>query len=185
MKISIKDYMETRNISRRTIYNRIEKGLLTAVKEGNKTYITSENIVSNTVSSGNIEIKKIIKNTDDLHNKLNEFDYNFLKERLIAIEKGIISSSSLLQIANNANSSNITDITNDINYMKNAIDNIEKSISSINEKIDSLTQMNTNISDNIINILIKLDALDLLKTIESIDNKLDSLTEKKNRGIFR
>ena len=42
MKISIKEYMKERQVSRQTIYNRIEKGLLETVKEGNKIYIVNE-----------------------------------------------------------------------------------------------------------------------------------------------
>ena len=47
MKMSIKEYMKERNVSRRTIYNRIEKGQLEVIKEKNKTYITKENLNAN------------------------------------------------------------------------------------------------------------------------------------------
>ena len=43
--MSIKEYMKSRNVSRQTIYNRIEKGLLKTVKEGNKIYIVKELIL--------------------------------------------------------------------------------------------------------------------------------------------
>ena len=36
--LPIKEYMKSRKVSRQTIYNRIEKGLLKTVKEGNKIY---------------------------------------------------------------------------------------------------------------------------------------------------
>ena len=44
MKLSIREYMESRNVSRRTIYNRIENGQLETIKEKNKTYIIKENL---------------------------------------------------------------------------------------------------------------------------------------------
>ena len=40
--MSIKEYMKSRNVSRQTIYNRMEKGLLKTVKDGNKIYIVKE-----------------------------------------------------------------------------------------------------------------------------------------------
>ena len=42
LKVSIKEYMKSHNVSRQTIYNRMEKGLLKTVKEGNKIYIVKE-----------------------------------------------------------------------------------------------------------------------------------------------
>ena len=40
--MSIKEYMKSRIASRQTIYNRMEKGLLKTVKDGNKIYIVKE-----------------------------------------------------------------------------------------------------------------------------------------------
>lgn len=50
-----------KNVSRRTIYNRIEKrGQLTTIKDGNKIYITAENMdVNYQVKASASEIKKI------------------------------------------------------------------------------------------------------------------------------
>ena len=99
MKLSIKEYMLTKNVSRRTIYNRIEKGQLTTIKDGNKIYITAENMdVNYQVKASASEIKKITENTNKiskLHNKLEEFDYNFLRERLSSIEKSSVLSGSI------------------------------------------------------------------------------------------
>ena len=94
--MSIKEYMKSRNVSRQTIYNRIEKGLLKTVKEGNKIYIVKELSNSRRISKLNSEIidfkaiqesMEIIKNSNDV---LKKFDYSFLRSRLSSIEKALI-----------------------------------------------------------------------------------------------
>ena len=44
LKLTVKEYMSSRSVSRRTIYNRIENGQLITIKENNKLYIVSENL---------------------------------------------------------------------------------------------------------------------------------------------
>ena len=124
MKLSIKEYMLTKNVSRRTIYNRIEKGQLTTIKDGNKIYITAENM------DVNYQVK-ITENTNKiskLHNKLEEFDYNFLRERLSSIEKSSITQLNGLNIFSN----NFTATTN--STFKNLYESLEKLINNSSEK---------------------------------------------------
>ena len=94
--MSIKEYMKSRNVSRQTIYNRIEKGLLKTVKDGNKIYIVKEFSNSRKISKINSEaidfraiqeFMEIIKNSNDI---LKKFDYSFLRNRLSSIEKALI-----------------------------------------------------------------------------------------------
>ena len=47
--------MKSHSVSRQTIYNRIEKGLLKTVKEGNKIYIVKEFSNSQKVSKSKSE----------------------------------------------------------------------------------------------------------------------------------
>ena len=112
--------MKERNVSRRTIYNRIEKGQLEVIKEKNKTYITKENLNANIKNPRiNIselkELKNIIQLIENSNELLKNFDYNFLKERISSIEKALIN------------------FTMDIN----------KSNAGINEKINSFSENNT------------------------------------------
>ena len=94
--MSIKEYMKSRNVSRQTIYNRIEKGLLKTVKEENKIYIVKELSNNRRISKLNFETidfkaiqesMEIIKNSNDI---LKKFDYSFLRSRLSSIEKALI-----------------------------------------------------------------------------------------------
>ena len=73
--------MKSRNVSRQTIYNRIEKGLLKTVKEGNKIYIVKELSNSRRISKLNSETidfkaiqesMEIIKNSNDILKKFQD-----------------------------------------------------------------------------------------------------------------
>ena len=96
--------MESRNVSRRTIYNRIENGQLETIKEKNKTYIIKENlnkpikkIITQVISNNCLnlndleELEKNISLLKSYYEILKDFDYNFLKERLSSIEKSLIN----------------------------------------------------------------------------------------------
>ena len=96
MKVSIKEYMKSHNVSRQTIYNRIEKGLLKTVKEGNKIYIVKEFSNSQKASKSKsekfdfseiAEYLELIKSSNEM---LKNFDYSFLRNRLSSIEKALI-----------------------------------------------------------------------------------------------
>ena len=201
MKLSIKEYMSTKNVSRRTIYNRIEKGQLTTIKDGNKIYITAENMdVNYQVKASASEIKKITENTNKiskLHNKLEEFDYNFLRERLSSIEKSSITQLNGLNIFSN----NFTATTN--STFKNLYESLEKLIINYSEKeaqhSASITEL-LKIIDKKLECLEKIQYLkekvETLETsqnnisnkIDTLLNKFDEFTEKQERkkiGIFK
>lgn len=138
LKISIKEYMKERQVSRQTIYNRIEKGLLETVKEGNKIYIVNEFENSSKSSETdnfkfNInEIKEYLEFIQNSYEILKNFDYNFLRARLSSIEKALVdfkidggkSDEILIQ--------KVQSFTENINKK---LENIEERIASLEAKI--------------------------------------------------
>ena len=145
--MSIKEYMKSRNVSRQTIYNRIEKGLLKTVKEGNKIYIVKE--LSNSLrisklNSETIDFKaiqesmEIIKNSNDI---LKKFDYSFLRSRLSSIEKALIDfkmdinkSNDILLQKFSQFTENISEKMQDVeNRIINLENKFENYLSSVNE----------------------------------------------------
>ncbi len=171
MKLSIKDYMESRNISRRTIYNRIQAGLLETIKEKNKTYIIKENDIKT-------ENKKCINNFDlsvlnelkqlaaqfsliqSSYDLLKEFDYNFLRERLSTIESSTINFSLSLE--------------KKVDFTNTKLDNF---LPEILKKFDLLQEKNDNFLQNI--LLINEQNQNFFKqNIESLNEKFDILLNK-------
>ena len=171
MKLSIKDYMESRNISRRTIYNRIQAGLLETIKEKNKTYIIKENDIKT-------ENKKCINNFDlsalnelkqlreqfsliqSSYNLIKEFDYSFLRERLSTIESSTINFSLSLE--------------KKIDFTNTKLDNF---LPEILKKFDLLQEKNDNFLQNI--LLINEQNQNFFKqNIESLNEKFDVLLNK-------
>ena len=138
LKISIKEYMNERQDSRQTIYNRIEKGPLETVKEGNKIYIVNEFENSSKSSETdnfkfNInEIKEYLEFIQNSYEILKNFDYNFLRARLSSIEKALVdfkidggkSDEILIQ--------KVQSFTENINKK---LENIEERIASLEAKI--------------------------------------------------
>ena len=138
LKISINEYMKERQVSRQTIYNRIEKGLLETVKEGNKIYIVNEFENSSKSSETdnfkfNInEIKEYLEFIQNSYEILKNFDYNFLRARLSSIEKALVdfkidggkSDEILIQ--------KVQSFTENINKK---LENIEERIASLEAKI--------------------------------------------------
>lgn len=171
MKLSIKDYMESRNISRRTIYNRIQAGLLETIKEKNKTYIIKENDIKT-------ENKKCINNFDlsalnelkqlreqfsliqSSYNLIKEFDYSFLRERLSTIESSTINFSLSLE--------------KKVDFTNTKLDNF---LPEILKKFDLLQEKNDNFLQNI--LLINEQNQNFFKqNIESLNEKFDILLNK-------
>ena len=130
--------MKERQVSRQTIYNRIEKGLLETVKEGNKIYIVNEFENSSKSSETdnfkfNInEIKEYLEFIQNSYEILKNFDYNFLRARLSSIEKALVdfkidggkSDEILIQ--------KVQSFTENINKK---LENIEERIASLEAKI--------------------------------------------------
>jgi len=181
--MSIKEYMKSRNVSRQTIYNRIEKGLLKTVKEGNKIYIVKELSNSRRISKLNSEIidfkaiqesMEIIKNSNDV---LKKFDYSFLRSRLSSIEKALIdfkmdinkSNDILLQKFSQFTeniSEKIQDVENRIINLENKFENYLSSVNGYHENTKN------NFNENL------LLASENKTKLETLENKLIQLDEK-------
>lgn len=175
--------MKSRNVSRQTIYNRIEKGLLKTVKEGNKIYIVKELSNSRRISKLNSETidfkaiqesMEIIKNSNDI---LKKFDYSFLRSRLSSIEKALIdfkmdinkSNDILLQKFSQFTeniSEKIQDVENRIINLENKFENY---LSSVNEYHENTKN---NFNENL------LLASENKTKLETLENKLIQLDEK-------
>jgi 235 kDa rhoptry protein len=200
--MSIKEYMKSRNVSRQTIYNRIEKGLLKTVKEGNKIYIVKELSNSRRISKLNSEIidfkaiqesMEIIKNSNDV---LKKFDYSFLRSRLSSIEKALIdfkmdinkSNDILLQKFSQFTeniSEKIQDVENRIINLENKFENYLSSVNEYHENTKNnfnenllLTSENKTKLETLENKLIQLD-----EKLEEILKKTDN--SKKPLNIFK
>ena len=181
--MSIKEYMKSRNVSRQTIYNRIEKGLLKTVKEGNKIYIVKELSNSRRISKLNSEIidfkaiqesMEIIKNSNDI---LKKFDYSFLRSRLSSIEKALIDfkmdinkSNDILLQKFSQFTENISEKMQDVeNRIINLENKFENYLSSVNEYHENTKN---NFNENL------LLASENKTKLETLENKLIQLDEK-------
>jgi len=192
--MSIKEYMKSRNVSRQTIYNRIEKGLLKTVKEGNKIYIVKELSNSRRISKLNSETidfkaiqesMEIIKNSNDI---LKKFDYSFLRSRLSSIEKALIdfkmdinkSNDILLQKFSQFTeniSEKIQDVENRIINLENKFENY---LSSVNEYHENTKN---NFNENILLTSENKTKLEILenKPIQ-LDEKLEEILKKTDNS---
>ena len=188
--MSIKEYMKSRNVSRQTIYNRIEKGLLKTVKEGNKIYIVKELSNSRRISKLNSETidfkaiqesMEIIKNSNDI---LKKFDYSFLRSRLSSIEKALIdfkmdinkSNDILLQKFSQFTeniSEKIQDVENRIINLENKFENY---LSSVNEYHENTKN---NFNENILLTSENKTKLEILENkLIQLDEKLEEILKK-------
>ena len=192
--MSIKEYMKSRNVSRQTIYNRIEKGLLKTVKEGNKIYIVKELSNSRRISKLNSEIidfkaiqesMEIIKNSNDV---LKKFDYSFLRSRLSSIEKALIDfkmdinkSNDILLQKFSQFTENISEKMQDVeNRIINLENKFENYLSSVNEYHEN-TKNNFNE-----NLLLTSENKTKLETLENkliqLDEKLEEILKKTDNS---
>ena len=192
--MSIKEYMKSRNVSRQTIYNRIEKGLLKTVKEGNKIYIVKELSNSRRISKLNSEIidfkaiqesMEIIKNSNDV---LKKFDYSFLRSRLSSIEKALIdfkmdinkSNDILLQKFSQFTeniSEKIQDVENRIINLENKFENY---LSSVNEYHENTKN---NFNENILLTSENKTKLEILENkLIQLDEKLEEILKKTDNS---
>lgn len=193
--------MESRNVSRRTIYNRIENGQLETIKEKNKTYIIKENlnkpikkIVTQVISNECLNLNEL----DELHSNisllkyyyeiLNDFDYNFLKERLSSIEKSLIN---FVMDANNSNEKINIKTDNSKEEIINKLNEIEKKNNDflegfilINEENNNFFKKNIeNIENKFKNIESKLEKLDVLE--EKLEELIKTSDSKKSFALFK
>lgn len=202
MKVSIKEYMKSHNVSRQTIYNRIEKGLLKTVKEGNKIYIVKEFPNSQKASKSKsekfdfseiAEYLELIKNSNEM---LKNFDYSFLRNRLSSIEKALIDFRMDINKSNEILSQKFQHFSEDISER---IQNIETKIDNLENRLEKYFSSDDEYYENIKNhfeekLLSVSENKSKLETIEDrvlqLDEKLEEILKrtdnnKKSLNIFK
>lgn len=202
MKVSIKEYMKSHNVSRQTIYNRIEKGLLKTVKEGNKIYIVKEFSNSQKASKSKsekfdfseiAEYLELIKNSNEM---LKNFDYSFLRNRLSSIEKALIDFRMDINKSNEILSQKFQHFSEDISER---IQNIETKIDNLENRLEKYFSSDDEYYENIKNhfdekLLSVSENKSKLETIEDrvsqLDEKLEEILKrtdnnKKSLNIFK
>ncbi len=202
MKVSIKEYMKSHSVSRQTIYNRIEKGLLKTVKEGNKIYIVKEFSNSQKASKSKsekfdfseiAEYLELIKNSNEM---LKNFDYSFLRNRLSSIEKALIDFRMDINKSNEILSQKFQHFSEDISER---IQNIETKIDNLENRLEKYFSSDDEYHENIKNhfdekLLSVSENKSKLETIEDrvsqLDEKLEEILKrtdnnKKSLNIFK
>ena len=202
MKVSIKEYMKSHNVSRQTIYNRIEKGLLKTVKEGNKIYIVKEFSNSQKASKSKsekfdfseiAEYLELIKSSNEM---LKNFDYSFLRNRLSSIEKALIDFRMDINKSNEILSQKFQHFSEDISEK---IQNVETKIDNLENRLEKYFSSDDEYHENIKNhfdekLLSVSENKSKLETIEDrvlqLDEKLEEILKrtdnnKKSLNIFK
>lgn len=202
MKVSIKEYMKSHSVSRQTIYNRIEKGLLKTVKEGNKIYIVKEFSNSQKASKSKsekfdfseiVEYLELIKSSNEM---LKNFDYSFLRNRLSSIEKALIDFRMDINKSNEILSQKFQHFSDDISER---IQNIETKIDNLENRLEKYFSSDDEYHENIKNhfdekLLSVSENKSKLETIEDrvlqLDEKLEEILKrtdnnKKSLNIFK
>jgi 235 kDa rhoptry protein len=200
--VSIKEYMKSHNVSRQTIYNRIEKGLLKTVKEGNKIYIVKEFSNSQKASKSKSEkfdfseiadYLELIKSSNEM---LKNFDYSFLRNRLSSIEKALIDFRMDINKSNEILSQKFQHFSEDISER---IQNIETKIDNLENRLEKYFSSDDEYYENIKNhfdekLLSVSENKSKLETIEDrvsqLDEKLEEILKrtdnnKKSLNIFK
>ena len=202
MKVSIKEYMKSHNVSRQTIYNRMEKGLLKTVKEGNKIYIVKEFSNSQKASKSKsekfdfseiAEYLELIKSSNEM---LKNFDYSFLRNRLSSIEKALIDFRMDINKSNEILSQKFQHFSEDISEK---IQNVETKIDNLENRLEKYFSSDDEYYENIKNhfdekLLSVSENKSKLETIEDrvsqLDEKLEEILKrtdnnKKSLNIFK
>lgn len=202
MKVSIKEYMKSHNVSRQTIYNRMEKGLLKTVKEGNKIYIVKEFSNSQKASKSKSEkfdfseiadYLELIKSSNEI---LKNFDYSFLRNRLSSIEKALIDFRMDINKSNEILSQKFQHFSEDISEK---IQNVETKIDNLENRLEKYFSSDDEYHENIKNhfdekLLSVSENKSKLETIEDrvsqLDEKLEEILKrtdnnKKSLNIFK
>ena len=202
MKVSIKEYMKSHNVSRQTIYNRMEKGLLKTVKEGNKIYIVKEFSNSQKASKSKsekfdfseiAEYLELIKSSNEM---LKNFDYSFLRNRLSSIEKALIDFRMDINKSNEIFSQKFQHFSEDISEK---IQNVETKIDNLENRLEKYFSDDDEYHENIKNhfdekLLSVSENKSKLETIEDrvsqLDEKLEEILKrtdnnKKSLNIFK
>lgn len=190
MKVSIKEYMKSHNVSRQTIYNRMEKGLLKTVKEGNKIYIVKE--FSNTQKASKSKSEKfdfseiaeyleLIKSSNEM---LKNFDYSFLRNRLSSIEKALIDFRMDINKSNEILSQKFQRFSEDISEK---IQNVENKIDNLENKLEKYFSSDDEYHENIKNHFDEklLSVSENKSKLETIEDRVSQLDEKVEEILKR
>ncbi len=190
MKVSIKEYMKSHNVSRQTIYNRMEKGLLKTVKEGNKIYIVKE--FSNTQKASKSKSEKLdfseiaeylelIKSSNEM---LKNFDYSFLRNRLSSIEKALIDFRMDINKSNEILSQRFQRFSDDI---AEKIQNVENKIDNLENKLEKYFSSDDEYHENIKNHFDEklLSVSENKSKLETIEDRVSQLDEKVEEILKR
>ena len=190
MKVSIKEYMKSHNVSRQTIYNRMEKGLLKTVKEGNKIYIVKE--FSNTQKASKSKSEKfdfseiaeyleLIKSSNEI---LKYFDYSFLRNRLSSIEKALIDFRMDINKSNEILSQKFQRFSDDI---AEKIQNVENKIDNLENKLEKYFSSDDEYHENIKNHFDEklLSVSENKSKLETIEDRVSQLDEKVEEILKR
>ena len=190
MKVSIKEYMKSHNVSRQTIYNRIEKGLLKTVKEGNKIYIVKEFSNSQKASKSKsekfdfseiAEYLELIKSSNEM---LKNFDYSFLRNRLSSIEKALIDFRMDINKSNEILSQKFQHFSDDISER---IQNIETKIDNLENRLEKYFSSDDEYYENIKNHFDEklLSVSENKSKLETIEDRVSQLDEKVEEILKR
>ena len=194
--------MKSHNVSRQTIYNRMEKGLLKTVKEGNKIYIVKEFSNSQKASKSKSEkfdfseiadYLELIKSSNEM---LKNFDYSFLRNRLSSIEKALIDFRMDINKSNEILSQKFQHFSEDISEK---IQNVETKIDNLENRLEKYFSSDDEYHENIKNhfdekLLSVSENKSKLETIEDrvsqLDEKLEEILKrtdnnKKSLNIFK
>ena len=190
MKVSIKEYMKSHNVSRQTIYNRMEKGLLKTVKEGNKIYIVKEFSNSQKASKSKsekfdfseiAEYLELIKSSNEM---LKNFDYSFLRNRLSSIEKALIDFRMDINKSNEILSQKFQHFSDDI---AEKIQNVENKIDNLENKLEKYFSSDDEYHENIKNHFDEklLSVSENKSKLETIEDRVSQLDEKVEEILKR
>ena len=193
MKLTVKEYMSSRNVSRRTIYNRIENGQLTTIKENNKLYIISENLdakkqneskKSDSVSISLEALDSIKDLVVNIKEKSNSFDYKLLRERLISLDAASINIFNKLDILSKYKiDENLDTVISLLNNNLEQINSLDKRISNIEKNIENLDAKADKIQENIIDLTEKL-SIWLYEKVNDKNEHIEKIEKKKLINIF-
>lgn len=190
LKVSIKEYMKSHNVSRQTIYNRIEKGLLKTVKEGNKIYIVKEFSNSQKASKSKsekfdfseiAEYLELIKSSNEM---LKNFDYSFLRNRLSSIEKALIDFRMDINKSNEIFSQKFQHFSEDISEK---IQNVETKIDNLENRLEKYFSDDDEYHENIKNHFDEklLSVSENKSKLETIEDRISQLDEKLEEILKR
>ena len=182
--------MKSHSVSRQTIYNRIEKGLLKTVKEGNKIYIVKEFSNSQKASKSKsekfdfseiAEYLELIKSSNEM---LKNFDYSFLRNRLSSIEKALIDFRMDINKSNEILSQKFQRFSDDI---AEKIQNVENKIDNLENKLEKYFSSDDEYHENIKNHFDEklLSVSENKSKLETIEDRVSQLDEKVEEILKR